>query len=236
MGVTFVQVPVQVSGRQFALMQRPARRTAARYHGAMNSTLPLTALNKPGPDGAAELPPVAAILLDGQTDVDALLADLARSLQQRDLCVHGLRMTYPAGRDGCASPMVMVDLHTGDDYLVSQPMGRDSRACRADPQGFARASAVLRRAAAAQGADAPDIVLLNRFGSLEAEGGGFRAELLALLVQGRAVLTAVAPAHREAWRSFVGGPAELPAERAAINAWLAQVLPAAAARCPGPSA
>ena len=48
------------------------------------------------------------------------------------------------------------------------------------------ATVVLRRALA----DKPDLVVLNRFGRLEAEGGGMSAELLDLMADGVPVLTA----------------------------------------------
>jgi hypothetical protein len=117
--------------------------------------------------------------------------------------------------------MWLVDVATGAEYLVSQPMGRHSKACRADPQGFARATEVLRRALA----EAPELVVINRFGRLEAEGGGLSAELLALMAEGVPLLTAVAPAYREAWLHFSGGAPLLPPEPTAVRAWVAQVLP-----------
>jgi len=170
--------------------------------------------------GAPEAPSrlrAAAIVDDGSCDVDALLAATARRERLAGRRVRGLLMTYPGGREGCAGDMVLVDLDTDEPYLVSQPLGADSTACRADPQGFARASEVLRRAAD----EVSDLVICNRFGRMEAEGGGFRAELLELMVRGRPLLTAVAARHLEAWRRFTGGAAaELPAEAAAVEAWV----------------
>lgn len=161
----------------------------------------------------------AAIVDEGVSgvDVDALLAAVARRQRQAGRRVRGLLMTYPGGREGCAGDMVLVDLDTEAGYLVSQGLGADSTACRADPQGFARASEVLRRAAG----EAPDLVICNRFGRLEAEGGGFRAELLELMAHDRPLLTAVAARYLDAWRRFTGGAAaELPADAAAVEAWV----------------
>jgi len=132
-------------------------------------------MQEPDPDS----PNAAAILNDGGADADALLAQVAAQQRALGRRVRGLLMTYPEGDASCAAAMVLVDLHTADEYLVSQPMGRGSTGCRADPQGFARASRVLDQALA----DAPDLVVCNRFGNLEAEGGGFAAEMLALMAQ-----------------------------------------------------
>ena len=164
--------------------------------------------------------PAAAILADGVCDVDQLLAEVAQRQQAAGRRLGGLLMRPRGMARECAVDMVLTDLRTGEPYLVSQPRGTASTGCRADLQGFARASQVLRRALV----DAPDLVISNRFGGLEALGQGFRAELLALLSQGLPLLTAVAPKHLADWRAFVGGPAELPAELPAIEAWIDAVL------------
>ncbi len=167
----------------------------------------------------------AAIEDDGSCDVDALLADVAVRLQQAGRRVRGLLMTYPEGRDSCACSMVLQDLHTQQTYLVSQPLGSGATGCRADTQGFARASEVLRRAVD----EAPDLVISNRFGGLEVKGGGFRQELLALLSGDVPVLTAVGSRYLAAWADFTGGATVLPARAEAVHAWLARTLTAPAA-------
>jgi len=166
----------------------------------------------PAPD---ECPAVAAIHHDGSRDVDAALAEFARRQRRAGRQVLGLLMQQREAAAGCQSAMVLTDIDNGDDYLVSQPLGPASNACRADPQGFARASRVLRDALARR----PDLVISNRFGALEAGNGGFAAELLALLAEGIPVLTAVAPRRLAAWRHFVGDAPLLPNDPAAWAAW-----------------
>lgn len=175
-------------------------------------------------DEAGRLP-VAAIHNDGQGDVDAGLARFAHEQRALGKRVLGLLMASRAADESCQAAMVLTDIDTGDEYLVSQPLGSGSNACAADPQGFARASAVLRDALHR----APDLVICNRFGSLEAENGGFVAELLALMAQGTPVLTVVSTRHLAAWQRFAGEVPLLPNEPAAWAAWLASV-PAAGGR------
>jgi hypothetical protein len=64
------------------------------------------------------------IVADGSCDVDALLADMVRQALHAGRRVRGAR----------------VDLETQEACRVSQPLGRDSSAWRADPQRFAQAS------------------------------------------------------------------------------------------------
>jgi hypothetical protein len=170
----------------------------------------------------------AAIGHDGGAEADALLARTVAALQGAGRRVQGLLMRHEGGMAGdtaCGVEMFLVDVSTDERYLVSQPMGSLSKACRADPQGFARATVVMRRALA----ERPDLVVLNRFGKLEAEGRGMNAELLALMAEGVPVLTAVAPAYRDAWAAFSGGAAVLPLDEAAVHQWLdAHLSPQAA--------
>lgn len=163
-----------------------------------------------------ERPRAAAIVDDGAGDAAMLLASIAQEQRQRGRRVRGLVMTRPNPELGCAADMVLVDLETRDEYRVSQPLGAGSTSCRADPDGFARASRVLRLAVD----ESPDLVVSNRFGALEAGGGGFRAELLALMSQGVPLLTLVAERHRPAWDAFTGGAPVLPADRGVIGGWL----------------
>jgi nucleoside-triphosphatase THEP1 len=165
-------------------------------------------------------PPVAAIEYDGSSDVDALLQTFVTQLRRDGRNVLGLLTARRDPAAGCRAAMVLTDIDTGDEYLVSQSLGADSTACSADPQGFARASRVLHDALKRQ----PDLVVCNRFGALEAENGGFVAELLALLERGVPVLTVVAPRHFGAWQRFIGEAPLLPADPAAWTAWFDAVL------------
>lgn len=171
-------------------------------------------------DATSDLPLAAAIVDDGSARAEDLLAAEAQARQRAGLRVRGLLMTRPCGSAGCAADMVLVDVAGGESFLVSQPTGRDATACRADPQGFARASRVLH---AARGGDV-DLVVCNRFGSLESEGGGFAAELLALMADGVPLLTTVSARLAEHWTRFTGGAALLPAETGAVSAWVDRAL------------
>jgi len=169
---------------------------------------------------ADEQPTAAAIRHDGRIDLDDLLVAFVERQRCAGRRVLGLVMKHRDRGDGCKAAMVLTDIDTGEEYLVSQALGSESASCSADPQGFARASRVLRDALDRE----PDLVICNRFGSLEAANGGFVAELLALLERGIPVLTVVAPAHVDAWQRFVGEAPLLPVDPEAWAAWLDAVL------------
>lgn len=174
-----------------------------------------------------EQPAVAAIAAmvhaDGFAQADALLAGFAAALVQQGWRVGGLlheRRRLPSGRGG----MFLVDVQTAEEYCISQDLGRDARGCSVSTAGLAQASAVLRRALA----QPPDLVIVNRFGAQEAQGGGFAAEMLALAEAHIPFVTAVAHKHLDAWTHFCGAAAEhLPADAAALQAWWARSAPGA---------
>jgi len=116
--------------------------------------------------------------------------------------------------------MVLVDIHTAEAYLVSQPMGENSKACRADTQGFARASRIFRQALEVS----PDLVVSNRFGDLEVRGGGFSEELLELMSREIPFLTTVSERNMQAWLAFTGGATLLPADPEVVAAWVAEAV------------
>jgi len=165
-------------------------------------------------------PCAAAILDDGSGDIDTRFSAFAHQQCQAGLRVRGLTMRRSAGASGCKADRVLVDIATRDEYLVSQPLGQGSSACRADTQGFARASRVLRDALG----QAPDLVICNRFGGLESEGGGFAAELLDIMASGIPLLTVVSPARLAAWLRFSGQAPVLAADPAVWQNWLNAAL------------
>ena len=167
-----------------------------------------------------EQPTVAAIGHDGRIEIDDLLVAFADQQRRAGRRVLGLVMKHRDSGEGCKAAMVLTDIDTGEECLVSQALGPESASCSADPQGFARASRVLRDALDRE----PDLVICNRFGSLEAANGGFVAELLALLERGIPVLTVVAQAHVDAWQHFIGKAPLLPVDPVAWAAWLDAVL------------
>ena len=165
-------------------------------------------------------PAVAAIVHARRGSADALLAEFARDLRGRGWRVRGVVQEDTVDRMRRARRMVLVDLDQGIRFPISQDLGPGSAACSVDPQGVAAASIALRRIAA----EGADLVVANRFGELEAGGGGLAAEMLALMSGGIPLLTVVNERFLEEWRRFTGNAAaELPTRREALEAWFAGI-------------
>ena len=162
--------------------------------------------------------PVAAIVACEHAGVDQLLADFAHRLQQDGWRVRGL--VQRSRRDNGSDPTVLVDLDSGTCFPLFQDLGSGSVSCCVDPRGVAAASIVLRQALDAHA----DLVIANRFGALEAEGGGLAAEMLAVMSERIPLLTIVAEPYIGDWRRFNGSTGvDLPARFDALQAWFSKV-------------
>ncbi len=103
------------------------------------------------------------------------------------------------------------------DMAITQDLGAGAAGCSLDPGALARASHLI----AAQLPRARMLVL-NRFGRSEAEGGGFRPLIAMALEAGTPVLTVVPDRYRAAFADFAGGmECWLDADPAALRGWCA---------------
>lgn len=165
------------------------------------------------------VPAIAAIVHADRRAADKLLDDFAARLMRAGHKVHGLVQRRLGGEK---TTTVLADLQTGRQYALFQMLGGGSQSCSVDAGELAAASQVLRRALD----ERADLAIANRFGALEAEGGGLAAEMLALMAEGIPFITVVADEHLPAWRRFTGDAAiDLPADRAVLDKWFTAVSP-----------
>lgn len=159
---------------------------------------------------------------DDRHDLEALLERTARRLQSAGWRVAGLvhRQDHYANGN---KRMRLFDLCSEQQFELSQDLGNASEACSLNPQALAQASGVLRQALS----DGVQLVILNRFGQLEAMGGGFAHEFAAFLQADIPVLTVVAARHAMQWQQFTGGHhASLPADEETLYDWCLQQIAA----------
>ena len=107
-------------------------------------------------------------------------------------------------------------LATGARYSIFHDLGPNAAACHLDGTGAA-AAAIAVQHDIEKGCD---LVLLNKFGKLEADGNGLAVAFRAALAAGLPLLTSVSPAHEGAWRLFAEREFTiLPADPAEIDQW-----------------
>lgn len=161
------------------------------------------------PEPASRL---AAIVFDRDEDADLVVSDFITSLATRGVRVEGL-----VQRPGAAERDLRVaDISTGESLPIMQELGAEAEGCAVDPAAIATAARMLDAARARK----PDLLVVNRFGRLESEGGGMLAEIGAAATEGTALLICVPLRYRDAWNAFAAGlDAQLPPARAALDAW-----------------
>ena len=104
----------------------------------------------------------------------------------------------------------------GQSFPIFQDLGEGSTACHLEGSGAVTASEAVRRDIAA----GCDLVVLSKFGKLEAARDGLSPAFSAAIEAGVPVLTAVSPKFQDAWDRFAAPLyVGLPAEADALDAW-----------------
>lgn len=156
---------------------------------------------------------IAAIITRSSGEANRLIADFATRQRAAGWRIRGL-IQEQAGND--EGGIVLIDLDDGTRYPITQDLGTGTASCGLDPARIADASHVMHRIAN----EGADLAVFNRFSGLEAEGGGFAAEMLLLMSSGMPVLAIVPEHHLLQWRKFTGGHStELPPATAALENW-----------------
>lgn len=144
--------------------------------------------------------PITAVVYQDRRPPDALLAAVAAKLGEMGVSLAGFaEIDLPRpGRSRC--DMILEDLATGNRVQISEDRGEGARGCRLQVGELLRAMT----SALASLKNRPDLLIVNKFGKTEAEGGGFRPLIAAAIVQGTPVLIAVPARNLDPWRRFAG--------------------------------
>ncbi|MDE2361993.1 MAG: DUF2478 domain-containing protein [Hyphomicrobiales bacterium] len=160
---------------------------------------------------------LAAIVFDRDEEPDVVLrAFIARALAAGGR-VSGLVQERIENSDD-EHDVCLRDLDTNATLPIMQNLGPGAEGCRVDPAAIAGAAAMLERARA----NRPDLVVVNRFGRLESEGGGLIEEIGRAVADGDALVVCVPLRYLDAWNAFAGGfDTKVGVEPARLEAWWA---------------
>ncbi|MBV9018763.1 MAG: DUF2478 domain-containing protein [Alphaproteobacteria bacterium] len=113
------------------------------------------------------------------------------------------------------------NLANGARFSIFNDRGPGVAECHLDGSGAVAAAEAVQRDIAA----GCDLVLLNKFGKLEAAGNGLAGAFRAAIAAELPLLTSISPAHDPAWRRFADREfAILPPDAAAIDRWRRAIL------------
>ncbi len=156
---------------------------------------------------------LAAIVFDRDEAPDEALVGFVDTAISRGARVAGL---VQERADDDLHDVRVRDLMSGEILPIMQDLGAGSAGCSVDPAAIAEAARLLDRALATS----PDLLVVNRFGRLESEGGGMVNEIGRAFAEGVAMIVCVPSRYRDAWNVFAAGLDQpLPANREAIEAW-----------------
>ncbi|MCA1953381.1 MAG: DUF2478 domain-containing protein [Hyphomicrobiales bacterium] len=149
---------------------------------------------------SAAATPITALVYSDSAAADRLLSALARALAARGFRLAGLVQHNDSrpGRSRC--DMLLEDLATGERVGISEDRGPHARGCMLDLAQLGEAMAHVSRALA----EGPDLVILNKFGKTESEGGGFRPLIAEIAEAGLPLIIGVPWRNIESWRLFAG--------------------------------
>lgn len=163
--------------------------------------------------------PIAALVYADGIYPDRAIARAIEPLRDRGIALAGAIQIETAdlpGQHPC--DMLLEDLASGDVVAIAEERGKEARGCRLD---VGILTEMAEAVANSLQANAPRLLVVNKFGKIEADGGGLRQAIAEAVALGIPVLVGVPARNLDRWRAFAGPLAvELPAEPSAIAGWL----------------
>lgn len=154
------------------------------------------------------------VSLPGRGASDLFLAQVVAGLEGR-LRLCGTVQTNTARADRRKCDMDLLILSSGEVLRISEDRGALARGCTLDTSVLAQA--VVATEAALSGAD---LLIVNKFGKTESEGGGFAPVIGEAICLGLPVLVGVNALNLAAFEAFADGlAAGLPADIPAVTNW-----------------
>lgn len=163
--------------------------------------------------------PIAAVQGAASPVIQKLLAEFAASVRPFVRVAGVIEEAPDILEPGDPELRSLVDARR---YPIFQDLGPSSTACSLDPGGIVTACEAVRRDVVA----GCDLLVLSKFGKLEAERSGLAAAFAAGVEAQIPILTSVAPKFDAQWIAFANPMfVILPAERWAIEHWWRTVAP-----------
>jgi len=162
---------------------------------------------------------IAALVYADGVYPDRAIARAIEPLRERGIALAGALQLESAdlpGRHPC--DMLLEDLSSGDVTAIAEHRGREARGCRLD---VSLLTDLAEAVAFSLYSEERRLLVVNKFGKIEADGGGLRGAIAEAVGLGIPVLVGVPARNLDRWRAFAGPLAvELPAESSAIATWL----------------
>lgn len=160
------------------------------------------------------VPAIAAVIGADSQFVQTLFATVVADWRAAGVKVVGVIAETHGLADRSCSAGFLRDIATGKPFSIYLETAPSHTSCHLDADGVNAASASLMLQV-----QTGDLVVLSKFGKLEAMRSGLTGAFEAAIAAGKPVLTAVSEKHRDAWRAFAPDATFLPTEKTALEAW-----------------
>jgi hypothetical protein len=156
---------------------------------------------------------------------NATVQDLFQSLADRwsrSARVAGVLAEHHGLADRACSAGFLRGILTGERFPIFQDLGPGSTACHLDGSAMLSATDAVQRDIAA----GCDLVILSKYGKLEAANSGLADAFRAAIEAEVPILTSLSPAHETAWKMFATPLfVTLRPDPGEIDAWWQSVWP-----------
>lgn len=167
--------------------------------------------------------PIYAIRRDDPEAADRVVVEIVELARSAGIEVAGVTQRNIHRVDRIHNDMHLVSLCGSEEYKISEDRGRLATGCRLDRDLIARAAVDVERALVS---GRPQLLVLNKFGKAEEEGGGMRNAIVLAIEAGIPVLMSVGRLSIGSLLDFSGQLVEVtePDLRAATD-WLGHWCP-----------
>lgn len=166
---------------------------------------------------------LAYVMTEERGATDRLLSELAERLQAKGLRLAGIVQTNVGCYDKELCDMDVRVLPAGETIRISQSLGAGARGCRLNPEALEQA--VGQVSASLQSGEAPQLMIVNKFGKHEADGRGMRPIIGEALALGIPVISGVNKMNVEPFQAFADGMAvEAGPDLDALVEWAEQAV------------
>lgn len=159
----------------------------------------------PEKKAAAEPRRLLALVYDDSLVADRVLSSLGYALRDQGIAVRGLVQRNKPVADRVKCDMDLEELGSGKIFQISKDRGVLAQGCRLDVEMLLIAGEVLEDALE----HGCELLIVNKFGRTEAEGGGLRDLLARSVSHEITTIVGVSRQNVDPWLQFAGGLSDL---------------------------
>ena len=171
---------------------------------------------------------LAALVYNEQAYPDDILRQVVDCCRARSLRLAGV-VQHRSCEAGHRCDMVLEDLATGLQVSIFAGRGRGARGCQMDEDAMLQVVSRIERGLK----ENPELLMLNKFGKVEAEGAGMRDLIMQAVSMDIPVIVGVPTRNLHAWREFAGELSTELHNSRDVDGWLARTVGSEPARRAG---